>query len=226
MRTISTTLLAALAVLAASAGAADEDPAAAACVDAVAAAIQSRYEAVSDLRADFEQESRSVALGGSSAATTISHGTVVFAKPGKMHWNYEKPEPSVVVSDGKTLWVYDPAHSEVQRMSVTGASLSGAGVQFLLGQGDMRRDFEVRAIACSEETAELELLPRADATYEKLRVVADRASGELRRTSVFDLVGNVTVVRFRNIRSNQRPADDLFRFEPPEGVEVIDLDGS
>jgi len=225
MKAISTTLLAVAAVLAARAGAADE-PSAAACVDAVSAAIQSRYEAVADLSADFEQESRSVALGGSPTGTTRSEGTVVFAKPGKMHWTYEKPERSVVVSDGKTLWVYDPAHAEVQRMSITGATLSGAGVQFLLGQGDMRREFDVRALACDEDTAELELVPKADATYEKLRVLADRHSGELRRTTVFDLVGNVTEVRFRNVRANQHPPDDLFTFEPPKGVEVIDLDAS
>jgi outer membrane lipoprotein carrier protein len=226
MKPISPTLLAVVVFLGARALAADEDAAAAACVDAVSVAIQSRYEAVSDLSADFEQESRSVALGGSAAGIVTSQGTVVFAKPGKMHWSYEKPEPSVVVSDGETLWVYDPVHAEVQRMSVMGGSLSGAGVQFLLGQGDMRRDFAVRAVACSDDTAELELIPREDATYEKLRILADRVSGELRRTTVFDLVGNVTVVRFRNIRANQRPRDDLFQFEPPQGVEVIDLDGS
>jgi len=226
MKFISPALLAVVVMLGVRAAAADEDPATASCVDAVSVAIQSRYEAVSDLSADFEQESRSVALGASAAGTVASQGTVVFAKPGKMRWSYQKPEPSVVVSDGKTLWVYDPVHAEVQRMSVLGGSLSGAGVQFLLGQGDMRRDFEVRAIACSDDTAELELIPKEDATYEKLRILADRHSGELRRTTVFDLVGNVTLVRFRNIRANGRPPDDLFRFEPPEGVEVIDLDGS
>jgi len=67
-------------------------------------------------------------------------------------------------------------------------------------------------------------VPRTDATYEKLRVLADLASGEIRRTTIFDLVGNVTEVTFSDVRTNQHPAESVFRFEPPDGVEVIDLD--
>ena len=78
--------------------------------------IQRRYEAVRDLSADFVQTTRSVALGGPGSAAT-SHGTVVFAKPGKMRWAYDDPEPSLVVSDGHWLWIYDPAHQEVQKLA-------------------------------------------------------------------------------------------------------------
>ena len=225
MYAIPTTLLAAIALLAAplevSAGTADSGD----CVDAAVAAIQKHYESVSDLRAAFVQTTRSVALGGAGrAGADTSRGTVVFAKPGKMRWSYEEPEPSLLVSDGKTLWLYDPVHAEVQRMSVTEGYLSGAAIQFLIGEGDMRRDFRVTAVSCAEGAAVLELVPRMDATYEKLRVLADLASGELRRTTIFDLVGNVTEVAFDDVRTNQRPGDAVFRFEPPDGVEVIDLD--
>jgi outer membrane lipoprotein carrier protein len=217
-------LLAALALLAAPCAAVAESSDPQSCVDPAIDAIQKRYESVSDLRATFVQTAQSVALSGAGRAANISRGTVVFAKPGKMRWSYEEPEPSLVVSDGKTLWVYDPVHAEVQRTSVTEGYLSGAAIQFLLGEGDMRRDFRVTAIACDADAAMLELVPRKDATYEKLRVRVDLATGELRSTIIFDLVGNVTEVQFDDIRANQSPADTVFRFEPPEGVEVIDLD--
>ena len=29
-------------------------------------------------------------------------------KPGRMRWDYEKPEKKLMVSDGSTLWVYEP----------------------------------------------------------------------------------------------------------------------
>ena len=112
----------------------------------------------------------------------------------------------------------------VQRPPVTGGFLSGAAIQLLIGEGDLRRDFRVTEVSCAEGAALLELVPRVDATYEKLRVLADPASGELRGTTIFDLVGNVTEVTFGDVQTNQRPADALFRFEPPDGVEVIDLD--
>jgi outer membrane lipoprotein carrier protein len=148
----------------------------------------------------------------------------VFAKPGKMRWQYSEPEPSLVVSDGRTLWIHDPEHAEVQRMRVTEGYLSGAAIQFLIGEGDMRRDFNVSGIACSDDASELELVPKADAGFEKLRVVADREIGELRRTTIYDLLGNVTEVVFSDVRANQKPDDSVFQFEAPPGHEVIDLD--
>jgi chaperone LolA len=225
MYAIPTALVAAIALLAApvavSAGGGDPEG----CVDAAVEAIQKHYESVSDLRAAFVQTTRSVALGGAGrTGANTSRGTVVFAKPGKMRWSYEEPEPSLVVSDGKTLWLYDPIHSEVQQTSVSDGYLSGAAIQFLIGEGDMRRDFRVTEVSCAEGIALLELVPRTDATYEKLRVLVDLASGEVGRTTIFDLVGNVTEVTFSDVRTNQHPAEAVFRFEPPDGVEVIDLD--
>jgi len=195
----------------------------AACVTRAVAAIQRRYEAVRDLSADFVQTSRSVALGGPGSAAT-SHGTVVFAKPGKMRWAYDDPEPSLVVSDGHWLWIYDPAHQEVQKLAVGDGFLSGAAIQFLLGEGKLERDFKVTAEACSDAKVELVLVPRRDATYEKLRVRSDPASGELLETTVIDLLGNVTQVAFSHTRTNLHPADALFSFPAKPGVRVIELE--
>jgi len=194
-----------------------------ACVERAVAAIQRRYEAVRDLSADFVQTTRSVALGGPGSATT-SHGSVVFAKPGKMRWAYEDPEPSLVVSDGHWLWIYDPAHKEVQKFAVGDGFLSGAAIQFLLGEGEIRRDFEVTAAACSDAKVELVLVPRRAASYEKLRVRSDPATGELLETTVVDLLGNVTQVAFSRTRTNLGPADEIFSFRAAPGIRVIELE--
>jgi outer membrane lipoprotein carrier protein len=205
----------------AAAGEAEADP----CLRTAVDAIQRRYASIRDLRASFTQISRSVALGmGASSVGTKAKGTVVFAKPGKMRWSYQEPEPSLVVSDGETLWLYDPAHREAQRLGVGGGYLSGAAIQFLLGQGDIFRDFRVRAESCSPAAAELELIPRRAASYERLRIRVDSPTGEILETTVVDLLGNVTEVAFSDIRVNLDPAPGLFRFEPPAGVRVIDLE--
>jgi outer membrane lipoprotein carrier protein len=198
-------------------------PATDACVKRAVAAIQRRYEAVRDLSADFVQTTRSVALGA-AGTPTASRGSVVFAKPGKMRWEYREPEPSLVVSDGRWLWVYDPAHQEVQKLPVGEGFLSGAAIQFLLGEGQIERDFAVIAQVCSDAKVELELVPRRAASYEKLRVRSDPATGELLETTVVDLLGNLTQIAFSGVRTNQRPADQLFQFRAPEGVRVVELD--
>ncbi len=89
------------------------------CRDAAVAALQQRYESARDFRADIVQTTRSVALGADSSEQMTSKGTVVFAKPGKMRWSYEEPEPSLVVSDGETLWIYDLVFREAEKLPVT-----------------------------------------------------------------------------------------------------------
>jgi len=148
----------------------------------------------------------------------------VFAKPGKMRWSYSEPEESLVVSDGRWLWLYDPVSREAQKLAVGDGYLSGAAIQFLLGEGEILRDFRVTAESCDESQARLVLIPRRPTAYERLRVRADRASGDLLETEIVDLLGNVTRVAFEGIETNVDPAPELFRFVPPAGVAVIELD--
>jgi outer membrane lipoprotein carrier protein len=193
------------------------------CRDRAITAVQSRYEGVRDVSARFEQTTHAVKLGTTSREPATTRGHVTLAKPGKMRWTYEGPEPSLVVSDGKTVWIFDPAFGEVQKLPAAQGFLTGAAAQFLLGAGDMRRDFEVRAASCSESAAELELIPRQPATYEKLFLDVDTAKGDVRRTRIVDLLGNVVIVEFREQRFNLKPADSEFHFQVPDGVKVIEL---
>ncbi len=193
------------------------------CRDAVVAALQQRYESARDLRADIVQTTRSVALGADSSEQMTSKGTVVFAKPGKMRWSYEEPEPSLVVSDGETLWIYDLVFREAQKLPVTEGYLSGAAVQFLLGEGEIGRDFEISALSCEKTSAELRLRPRKPSSYEKLHVLVNPKTGDLLKTTVFFVLGNVTEVAFSNIELNVDPAASLFRLDPPADVRVIEL---
>ncbi len=239
-RALGTSFVVGLTALAAALGARTEErtgsaqagsDASRACAEAVARRVQARYDGIRDLTARFEQTTQSVTLGDSPSVPTLSaRGRVVFAKPGKMRWSYEDPEPSLVVTDGATLWIYDPAAREVQRMAVEGAFLSGAAIQFLLGQGDLLAEFQVESRDCLEADAtrperevRLELQPRQPATYERLVLLAHASSGEVRETTVHDLFGNVTRVRLADARTNQSPSPDLFVFQVPEGVRVLEV---
>ena len=195
-----------------------------ACVRAAVEAVQKRYESVRDISARFEQTSFSVALGRAGSSSK-SRGRVVFAKPGRMRWHYQEPEESLVVSDGHWLWIYDPAHKEAQKLEVGEAWLSGAAIQFLLGEGRILRDFEVRSESCDSQEAQLVLVPRSPTTYERLQLEVDVAGGDVRVTEVHDLLGNVTRVAFQDMQVNTDPPPETFGFEAPEGVKVLELDG-
>jgi outer membrane lipoprotein carrier protein len=205
---------------------ADTGPPAAAddCLNRTIDALQTRYEKVRDVRAHFVQTTRAAHTGGTAPAPVRSSGHMVVQKPAKMRWVYEEPEESLVVSDGESMWIYDPGFGEAQRLPVGEQTLSGAAVNFLLGEGDLRREFEIALVSCDEAHAVLELRPRAPASYESLRVTADPRSGMLSHTRISDLLGNVTDLELTQLQTNVSPAPETFRFVAPEGVNVVELD--
>ena len=190
------------------------------CAREVAARVQARYDGVRDLEARFTQTSHSVAFERSGQDLQAS-GVAVFAKPGRMRWTYEKPEPSLVVSDGQTLWVYDPEAHEAQEFPVGQGFLSGSAVQFLLGEGKLLSAFDVRAQDCSSETVHLLLTPKQDATYERLELWVIAKSGDVKGTAVVDLFGNRTEVSFESLRVDLHPDPSIFRFQAGPGVSVL-----
>lgn len=190
------------------------------CAREIAGRVQARYDGVRELEARFTQRSRSVALGG-AAQEMHARGEALFAKPGRMRWTYREPEPSVVVSDGQTLWIYDPTAKEAQEFPVGEGFLSGTAVQFLLGEGRILEAFDVRSETCVGETVRLFLRPRVAASYESLELLVAPATGDVRETAVVDLFGNRTDVVFESLRSDRRVDPAQFRFEPGPGVRVL-----
>jgi len=192
---------------------------------------------VRDFRAEFEQTTRSVLFGADAPGFGVAiRGEVVLAKPGKMRWTYTEPEPSLVVGNGQLLWIYSPERKEAQRLTVPEGYLTGAALQFLLGEGKLLESFEVTSTACpfepnvgesgdavSLETIQLALEPLQPTSYERLGLTARLASGEIVATRIIDLFGNETRIEFDNIEHNLDPAADTFLFVPAEGVEVIEL---
>jgi outer membrane lipoprotein carrier protein len=204
-------------------GAADAKPIAqqqrADCAATLTARVQARYDRMRELEARFVQRTIS-ALSPTGEVTT---GHVALAKPGKMRWSYETPEPSLVVSDGETLWIFDPRAKEAQKLAVGEQFLSGAAFQFLLGNGRIAESFRVVADRCDGARVRLTLTPRADATYQELELTVDPASGEAHATAVVDLFGNRTEVEFSEIRFDRGLDANTFRFVPEPGVRVIEL---
>src|SRR5262247_4731545 len=77
--------------------------------EAVARALQKRYEGIRDFSADFVHTYR----GGVLRTETRELGTVNVKKPGMMRWIYVKPERKEFISDGKMIYSYIPEDKQV-----------------------------------------------------------------------------------------------------------------
>ena len=207
------------------------------CAEEVARRVQERYESVRDLRAAFSQTSQSVLFGdGAPGLGAALQGEVVLAKPGKMRWSYRQPQRSLVVSDGETLWMVSPDLNEAQRLPVTEGYLTGAALEFLMGEGKLLESFDVSSDSCpaglvagrpddgsAARTIELDLAPKRPASYQRLGLSVELASGEVTATRIVDLLGNQTAIAFDEVEYNREPEPATFQYQPAQGVEVIEL---
>ena len=186
----------------------------------IIAAVQARYERVRDLRGSFVQESNVASLGRKDT----SSGTVIVKRPGRMRWEYRKPEERVLTLDGQTVQMYTPSERQLQVAPLSPESFSPTALSFLLGDGDLRESFTAELL--KEEGRDeigLRLNPRSDASFEHLELWLDPKDLELRESVVVDLFGNRTSVRFSDVVENTNVPESVFKVDVPPETEVIDL---
>jgi outer membrane lipoprotein carrier protein len=183
--------------------------------------IQKFYESTVDLHARFEQELVS-GIGGHKKAS----GELWLKKPGRMRWEYEKPEKKLMVADGTALWVYEPEDEQAFRQDLHSSSLPSS-VTFLWGSGKLSDEFAVSLEAPEGTTVgagdvALKLVPKqATAQYRLLYFIVDGKSAMVKETIVYDQQGGVNHMRFHDVETNKKVPDAKFTFTPPSGTKII-----
>jgi outer membrane lipoprotein carrier protein len=186
----------------------------------VAAALQKKYDTLRDFSADFTQLYEGGVL---RKKATPEHGTVFVKKPGKMRWNYVSPEEKVFVSDGRQIQLYVPADKQVMISPVPADDQATSAVLFLMGRGNLTRDFTVRyADGATDNTYVLRLDPKTrQAEYDWLQLTVDRKSLQIRELTASDQQGGRSTFRFTNFKENPGVSDKTFAFTPPRGTDVV-----
>lgn len=188
--------------------------AAADAADELLARVERRNAQVRDLEARFTQSYRSGALGRELVET----GVLKLKRPGRMRWEYQKPEPKLFVSDGRTWYFYVPSERQVVVKEQAGDRRAPA---LLLAGGSIAEQFAPALEVGVAGRPRLRLRPRAaDPDIDRVYVDLD-ASDRITGLEVHDVQGNISRFRFEELRENRGLADELFRFRVPQGVEVI-----
>ena len=123
--------------------------------------FESSYHAVRTIRADFTQ---TYVSGG---RTRVESGVVYFARGGLMRWDYERPQPKLFLSDGKTLMLYIPAEKQLTRSSLKASDDIRIPFRLLLSRLNLRRvfsriEFAPDALEHHPLTASCAHIPRRD----------------------------------------------------------------
>lgn len=147
-------------------------------------------------------------------------GVMMFERPGKFRWMYEKPYQQLIVGDGEKVWFYDQDLNQVTVRQLD-LAIGSSPAALLAGSSTIERDFELSEIEVHDEMEWLEATPKAkESTFELIRMGFSQ-KGELREMVLRDNFGQFTLLVFTDLNTNPALAPDLFQFTPPEGADVI-----
>ncbi len=206
-------------------------------VKELVARLEARYRSARTLQATFLERYTENGREVRSEA-----GTAYFRRPGKMRWEYERPDKDLFLVDGKTAWFYVPADHTVTRVPAKESTDLRTPLALLAGETKVSR-------VCAQVRIEEQEKPQqSDSVLLRceLRGVKGNASGAASATAIegtnsasavfFEIVpatgelvrlivqqsGGVRVeFQFEDWRINPPLPDSMFRFQPPAGVAIV-----
>lgn len=178
--------------------------------------LQRHYRDTASFSAKFSEEIATV-----GAPIRKRQGTVSFRKPGRMRWDFAAPEVQSVVSDGETLYSYDPDLNQVVETPLKQALKSSSATSFLLGMGNINRDFKAAFASPATPTGLVDLILHARAGGYKIEVGLDPKSYNLIALTLTDQLGDTTRIDFSDVHDNVELPDSIFAFKAPAGADVV-----
>ena len=189
---------------------------------------QKAYGQVNTLKAEFSQESFLSALDASEA----SSGKLNFTKPGKMKWEYEKPEEQVFLIIDTTLWFYQALDKQVVIDKFSKFLISDLPVAFILGIGDLHKSFDIEQACLTESGSGIyfSLLPKSkkvskgntDEGLNKFELIVDGTDYLPRAAKIYDVASNINTFYLNEQKINSIIPESVYQPEFPDGTDIDD----
>jgi outer membrane lipoprotein carrier protein len=186
-------------------------------LDTVLREVEKRYTAA-QFSAEFLQESTIRAM----EITDFASGRIYVRYPGMMRWEYEKPEPQAIITDGTKLWVYRPQDNQVLTGSAPVFFRDGKGASFLSDIRLVRQKFTITLHPPEGENLyELRLVPRESTlNISQVRLLITPRTYTIARIVTLNDYGDDTRIDIINTQFNVELTPSLFTFEIPPGADV------
>jgi chaperone LolA len=178
--------------------------------------LRSYVASTHSAQANFTQEV--IDQGGKRLQS--ASGTMLFQRPGKFRWTYQKPYEQIIVGDGVKFWLYDVDLNQVTIKKLD-AALGSNPAALLAGSNEIDRGFILQEDGKQGNLEWLKATSKESGTsFDKIRMGFNPQS-ELVEMQLNDIFGHMTVLRFANLQHNPKIAAQQFNFSPPAGADVI-----
>ena len=183
--------------------------------------VQKSYHGVHALRASFKQ------MYTAEGRTRVESGTVVFARGGRMRWDYREPEKKVFLSNKKEVLLYLPEQSQLNRSSVKESEDYRIPFRLLLSRVDLRKVFSRFEDVNSQfkhaaEDRVIIAYPRHGEKIGYKHVVLEfDPQMDIRQLVITYSDNSVMKFVFSHIARNPTLTASMFNLIPPPGTQVI-----
>jgi len=193
----------------------------AADVKTIAAAVDTHYNHLRSLEAEFTEVYR-----GSGMERTET-GTLWLKKPGKMRWEYRSPKEKLFVSDGKNAWFYVPEDRQARKTAAKKLEDVRSPLAFLLGKTRLEKELHGLSLAPDVEplasgNVVLRGVPEALADRVSEILIEITSDYRIARIVIQEVDGAATEYRFGEMKEDLAIADGRFEFKPPTGTETVE----
>lgn len=178
--------------------------------------LQKHYQQTNSFSAKFTE-----LISPAGGAKRERTGTVYYRKSGQMRWEFAGQDQEVIVSDGKLLYSYQPDLNQVIETPLEQAFKSSSTAAFLLGIGEVRRDFDASMPAAAPADGLKHIVLKPKNGSDSFEVGVDPATLDLKSLRLADALGDVTELAFSDIKRDTALDDKLFTFIPPAGADIV-----
>lgn len=181
--------------------------------------LQAFLDHLKTVEAEFDQR----LLDSNEEPPKISHGQFSAARPGLFRWDYTAPYQQLIVSDGQTVWFFEPELQQVTKSSAAKLDKSPAG--FLTSGKRLEETFRWQVVPGPDKDQPTVMLhPLQEGSLNWIAIVLHPQRDEITDFLVEDSLHHRSRIRFTKWRANGEIPKERFHFEVPKGVDVIEND--
>jgi len=168
---------------------------------------------IKSLQATFVQES----YDAKNTLLQKQNGNFKVTEKGEFVWNIQAPYEQKIISDGKTIKIFDP---DLEQLTIKPIDKKTQVIPLLLFSGDseaLTKQYNVSSSSADVYTLSAQ---NKNSLFDNLQI--SFKEGKPDSLTIIDSMKQKTLVHFSQVDINQTINASSFLFEAPKGVDVID----
>ena len=146
-----------------------------------------------------------------------SAGQMALSRPGKFRWQTISPSDQLILANQKTIWIYDADLAQATKQTQTNEDSHSPAMLLTQNNQNLLTNFII-----TQQGSNFYLMPKnsTHAYFKKIQLTFNHE--QLTAMQILDKLDQTTLIQFSHIQINPELSKQVFLFNPPPNVEIID----